>query len=124
MNRRGKSKTLNQATDQLNRITDYYERTGRGETARRIRSGSRSVGGVIGNMADRVSMRGGDPFTPQGMNMKVSFRDRTTTPTDAEYNSAVSRSKLQNRINAVTNEKFGGKAAYRAKRRAQGLSAG
>lgn len=40
-------------------------------------------------MADRVAMRGGDPFTQKGMNMRISFKDRTTAPTDREYNRAV-----------------------------------
>lgn len=87
------SKTLNTATRQLNRITDYYRRTGREETARKIRRKAMDVGGTIGNMADRVAMRGGDPFTAKGMNMRVSLKDRTTSPTDAEYNAAVENAK-------------------------------
>lgn len=96
MARRGKSKTLFQALDQRNRILDYYRNTGRSSTADRINRTTMAIGGTIGNMADRVSMRGGDPFTPQGMNMKVSFRDRTTTPSDIEYNAAVARNKNNN----------------------------
>lgn len=93
--RAGRAVTLNTKLDQRNRILDYYRSTGREETASRILRGTMGVGGVIGNMADRVSMRGLDYTSPRGMNSRVSFRDRTTAVTDTEWNDAMRR--LQSR---------------------------
>lgn len=95
--RNGRAATLGTKLDQRNRILDYYRSTGRSETADRIMRGTMGVGGVIGNMADRVSMRGLDYTSPQGMNSRVSFRDRTTAVTDAEWNNAMARLQRRRR---------------------------
>ena len=107
---RGKAKTLSEALDQRNRIANYYESTGRSETANRILTGTTGVGGVIGNMADRITMRGGNYMDYKQMNKPISFKDRTTAVTDKEYDTAMKR--LQSRKD------------YRAARKAAGLSAG
>ena len=120
MAKRGKSKTLNQALDQEHRILQYYRNTGRESTANRILEGTRSVGGVVGNMADRVAMRGYAIDSPEGMKQKVSFKDRTTKVTNAEYNAAMQRNKEK----AIARERAEKRAAYRKQRRAMGLSAG
>ena len=101
-NRNRRTKTLNQALDQRNRIVRYYENTGRGKTAARIKRRTTGVGGVIGNMADRVAMQGGDPFTPEGMNIPISYRDRTTKVTDKEYNDAMRRNQLRARATRLS----------------------
>lgn len=93
----GRAATLNTKLDQRNRILDYYRSTGRPETAEKILRGTMGVGGVIGNMADRVSMRGLGYWTPQGMNSRVSFRDRTTAVTDAEWKNAMARLQRRRR---------------------------
>ena len=95
--RMGRAATLNTKLDQRNRILDYYRSTGRSETADRIMRGTMGVGGVIGNMADRVSMRGLDYSSPRGMNSRVSFRDRTTAVTDEEWNNAMARLQRRRR---------------------------
>ena len=110
MPKKGRNKTLNQALQQRNRIVDYYENTGRKSTADRIWRGTTGVGGVVGNMADRITMRGGDYTDYRQMSKPISFEDRTTPVTDEEYNAAVNR--IQKRRD------------YRAARKAQGLSAG
>ena len=95
--RASRAVTLNTKLSQRNRILDYYRSTGREETANRILQGTMGVGGVIGNMADRVSMRGLDYMSPRGMNSRVSFRDRTTAVGDEEWNNAMARLQRRRR---------------------------
>ena len=88
-----RTKTLSQAIDQLNRIQSYYDRTGRAATGQRIRSRSMDVGGTIGNMADRITMMGGDSMDYRDSRVPLTYEERTQSPTQAEYDAAVKRNQ-------------------------------
>ena len=102
-----RTKSIDEALDQVMRIREELKRRG---TPDRFGTNYRGVGTVIGNMADRLTMRGIDFMSPKGMAKQFSYEDRTTDVGDKAYNKA---------INKLEKAK-----AYRAARKAQGLSAG
>ena len=105
-----RTKSIDEALDQSYRIQDELKRRGQ-EGRWGITNGSfRKVGTVIGNMADRLSMKGIDFTSPKGMATQFSYEDRTTDVGDDAYNRAIKRLEKSKK--------------YRAQRQAQGLNAG
>lgn len=91
----GRAKTISEKLDQRNRIADYIRKTRGVEAADRFTANAMKVGSVIGNMSDRMTMRGIDWISPRGMNTKVSFKNRTNL-TQEEYDAAMAKQAARN----------------------------
>lgn len=89
-----RTKSLGEALDQRNRILNELVR--RGQSGRWKQSDFMGVGTVIGNMADRLTMRGLDYMDANAMDkVRFGYNARTTMPTDEQYNAAVAKAEAR-----------------------------